>query len=368
MSSPSPSQSQLAQAHRRRHSSATTSTSYYYLSLFFQIGVVALAVFVYRFYSRYYDWTPCGNDPPIEFEFQSQSQSQSHLNDGSDVVENNQQITYKDPCKLFSNEYLEARNKFRHAVKRYKNHQKNNIINKNNNAAEAELWSFPVVVLGDDDSNGDSNDESSSLTLDVAVLPGNTQELGTIVHSSGVHGVEGYAGSAIQLAWLEMLLLSTDDNNDKNDNDNHINNNNNRPTIVMVHAVNPVGMKEYRRCNENNVDLNRNGIIISDENKADGNNNDGVSYSSFEDFLAKRDPNIAAEYDDFRHLFAPDTIDDDDDNDDDAITGLSLYETTVGYYVKAVPALWKHGMLALKRAMVAGKLSSSSIIFYYIIF
>ena len=62
-----------------------------------------------------------------------------------------------------------------------------------------------------------------------------------LLHSSGIHGVEGFAGSAIQLQLLDDL-----------------------PTIpanaalVVVHILNPYGMAWLRRTNENNVDLNRN--------------------------------------------------------------------------------------------------------------
>jgi hypothetical protein len=62
-----------------------------------------------------------------------------------------------------------------------------------------------------------------------------------LLHTSGLHGVEGFAGSAVQLAALE------------------------RPpavpagcAIVLAHALNPYGMAWLRRVNENNVDLNRN--------------------------------------------------------------------------------------------------------------
>ena len=62
------------------------------------------------------------------------------------------------------------------------------------------------------------------------------------VHSSGLHGVEGYAGSAIQLQWLEHGLpaLRAGD------------------AIALVHMLNPYGCAWLRRVNENNVDLNRN--------------------------------------------------------------------------------------------------------------
>jgi hypothetical protein len=62
-----------------------------------------------------------------------------------------------------------------------------------------------------------------------------------LLHSSGLHGVEGYAGSAVQLALLERPpVLPTD------------------CALVLVHALNPYGMAWRRRVNENNVDLNRN--------------------------------------------------------------------------------------------------------------
>lgn len=62
------------------------------------------------------------------------------------------------------------------------------------------------------------------------------------VHSSGLHGVEAFAGSAIQLQWMRKGItpLANDD------------------AIVLVHVLNPYGMAWLRRFNENNVDLNRN--------------------------------------------------------------------------------------------------------------
>src|SRR2546427_6902250 len=62
-----------------------------------------------------------------------------------------------------------------------------------------------------------------------------------ILHSSGLHGVEGFAGSAIQLQMLDNLpSLPTD------------------AALILVHVLNPYGMVWLRRANENNVDLNRN--------------------------------------------------------------------------------------------------------------
>src|SRR3982751_782942 len=45
------------------------------------------------------------------------------------------------------------------------------------------------------------------------------------VHSSGVHGVEGYAGSAIQLQWLERGMPALRDGD----------------AILLAHMLNPYG-------------------------------------------------------------------------------------------------------------------------------
>jgi hypothetical protein len=62
-----------------------------------------------------------------------------------------------------------------------------------------------------------------------------------LLHISGLHGVEGYAGSAVQLAMLDQPPALA-----------------NGCALVLVHALNPYGMAWLRRVNENNVDLNRN--------------------------------------------------------------------------------------------------------------
>ena len=63
-----------------------------------------------------------------------------------------------------------------------------------------------------------------------------------LVHSSGLHGVEGYAGAAIQLQWLDEGLPALHAGT----------------AIVIAHMLNPYGCAWLRRVNENNVDLNRN--------------------------------------------------------------------------------------------------------------
>jgi len=84
------------------------------------------------------------------------------------------------------------------------------------------------------------------LTIDVAVI-GSARPTSALVLSSGVHGVEGLFGSAVQLALAERVSVGW------------------RPplgaAIVLVHAVNPYGFAWLRRFNEENIDLNRNFLL-----------------------------------------------------------------------------------------------------------
>ncbi len=85
--------------------------------------------------------------------------------------------------------------------------------------------------------------EEEGLTIDAAVFGNGPRSL---VLTSGLHGVEGFTGSAIQ---LQMLLGNLPED----------------IRVVMLHALNPYGMAKIRRVNENNVDLNRNFLSRPDE-------------------------------------------------------------------------------------------------------
>lgn len=87
------------------------------------------------------------------------------------------------------------------------------------------------------DARGPAHEE---LTIDIARL-GDGRAPRVLLHTSGLHGVEAFAGSAIQLALLEKPPQLPAD-----------------CAIVLVHVLNPYGMAWLRRANENNVDLNRN--------------------------------------------------------------------------------------------------------------
>jgi hypothetical protein len=81
------------------------------------------------------------------------------------------------------------------------------------------------------------------LAIDVA-RAGVEQPRAVLVVSSGLHGVEGPFGAAVQLALLEPEDAAGG-----------------LPegvALVLVHALNPYGFAWVRRANEDNVDLNRN--------------------------------------------------------------------------------------------------------------
>lgn len=83
-----------------------------------------------------------------------------------------------------------------------------------------------------------SHEENPELYQDYAFLRRNPKKL--LIQISGVHGIEGYMGSAIQRALLEEKISDEG------------------PSLLFVHALNPFGMALYRRANGENVDLNRN--------------------------------------------------------------------------------------------------------------
>ena len=81
-----------------------------------------------------------------------------------------------------------------------------------------------------------------ALYLDVAAFGAENPAV-ICVLSSGTHGVEGFAGSAIQTGLLHRGItadLAPDIG------------------VLMIHAINPYGFAHLRRVNEDNVDINRN--------------------------------------------------------------------------------------------------------------
>ena len=90
------------------------------------------------------------------------------------------------------------------------------------------------------------SEADNNLTVDGLYLPARESQERLLIITSGLHGVEGYAGSAVSMMFMEEFLneerLST-------------------TGYLFLHAVNPYGFKYNRRVTENNVDMNRNASI-----------------------------------------------------------------------------------------------------------
>ena len=107
---------------------------------------------------------------------------------------------------------------------------------------DGELKSHPVADL-------------SFESLYIPPTTGKKVEL--LILTSGIHGIEGYTGSALQRYFMKQNFFGI---------------NRDDLGILIIHGINPHGFQAGRRVTPNNVDLNRNFDISSDlfENKNEG--------------------------------------------------------------------------------------------------
>lgn len=108
--------------------------------------------------------------------------------------------------------------------------------------AAAARAGAPVHVYVNDGAHAP---DGSTLTTDVAVV-GPPDARAALLVMSATHGLEGFVGSAAQVALLDDLATGAACRDDVR--------------IVLVHAINPWGFAHASRTTENNVDLNRNFI------------------------------------------------------------------------------------------------------------
>lgn len=127
--------------------------------------------------------------------------------------------------EYFSSSYEEARNKFLKASQE----------------AGASIESY---------KNPEVDEDGSSLFLDAAFI-GSKDAKTILILASGTHGVEGFAGSALQTGLLQYSVFD-----DLNPN----------ISVLLIHAINPYGFSYLRRWNEDNVDINRNFLDYSTKN------------------------------------------------------------------------------------------------------
>lgn len=88
-----------------------------------------------------------------------------------------------------------------------------------------------------------SSENMSALSIDWAAT-GAEDPSRTLIVSSGLHGVEGFFGSAVQLRALESIFTRWTPPDGLR--------------VVFVHALNPFGFANRRRVDDQNIDPNRN--------------------------------------------------------------------------------------------------------------
>lgn len=111
---------------------------------------------------------------------------------------------------------------------------------------------------------------NSDLTTDLLLFKDQKKaQQEVIIFSSGIHGIEGYVGSAIERWLIKNYLQELSKNRD----------------VLMIHTLNPWGMQNYRRVDQNNIDLNRNFSNNSALYQSTNHN-----YIQINDFLNPKEP------------------------------------------------------------------------------
>ncbi len=126
-----------------------------------------------------------------------------------------------------------------------------------------------------------------------------------IVISTGLHGIEGYVGSVMLKIFMEEFAPRLNLEN---------------TGLLLVHAINPYGMKNLRRYNENNADLNRN--FVWDENF---------------------DPKINPDYELLTPLLNP------------ARPITNLFASDIAFLSRLIGRIVKLGILRIRQGMLSGQ-------------
>ena len=184
--------------------------------------------------------------------------------------------------KLFQKDYISAKKKF------------SELVNKAN---------FDKVIEAKIEGLDPMGNELSTI---IAIKSPNAKKI--LIHSSGVHGVEGFSGSAVQCKLIENMNSWV----------------NEEICVVFIHIVNPWGMAWNRRVNQNNVDLNRN-FIENGGHKGTPHNYDKIS-----PWINKKAPPKITDF----------------------------------YWLKALSLLIKYGNTSLKQCIAEGQYEDENGIFY----
>ncbi len=143
-----------------------------------------------------------------------------------------------------------------------------------------------------------------TLSIDYAwAEPAHKQTL--VIVSTGLHGIEGYVGSAMLKLFMDEFAPRLDPGN---------------TGLLLVHAINAYGMKHHRRYNENNVDLNRN--FIWDE---------------------VFDPQVNPDYEPLRPMLNPER------------PIANLFASDVTFVSRLVGSIVRLGILRIRQGMLSGQ-------------
>ncbi len=85
------------------------------------------------------------------------------------------------------------------------------------------------------------------LTIDTFYIPAQKKHERLVIFASGVHGIEGMTGSAIELLCMKEDVITARINEATTG-------------VLFIHGINPYGQKYHRKVTENNIDLGRNFI------------------------------------------------------------------------------------------------------------
>ena len=135
-----------------------------------------------------------------------------------------------------------------------------------------------------------------------------------LIISTAEHGIEGYVGYAMMKVFMEEFAPRLNPEN---------------TGLLLMHGLNPWGMKHHRKVNENSVDFNRNFVINGDF-----------------------DPAINPEFHQVKNLINPQTL------------IQSFRVETLKFWGRVIKTLFKNGIAAVTKAALLGQHHTSNGFYY----
>lgn len=194
-------------------------------------------------------------------------------------------LAQEDKLSFYVNTYAEATADFKNRAEK----------------AGCQWQNYPFTTI---------NSEQYNIDYATCFPKNNFQQIIWVV--SGIHGIEGFFGSAVQRYWLSELQSGPQNIG-----------------FIFIHGLNPFGFKNERRVNENNVDLNRNFLIQTADFSSTNNN-----YGKIDTFLNPKDP---------------------------VISGLS---SKIGFYLESIYLILKYSMSTLRSSILEGQYDHPKGIFF----